>query len=710
MFGTSLAVVLAAILSVLTTVTALNQPWIGAEKTIGGEGPGIAITGFDPAGPAADVQGSRILAIEGSTGRIDVTPADALEEPDVLPSYQAMRDLFANQGALTEALRAGPVTIVTDEAAATVTAAQSRPLGSLPFVFWIQILVAVSSLVLGGWAASLRPKDLAPWLFAAAGAGLALAIFAAALYSTRDLALPEATWTFVSSLNVFGAITFGAFMGSMMLIYPVRLIPLWAVWIQPVVFALWYLGNPLGFWASRATGGHLATAVEMGMIVLGLLAQLWATRKNPKERSIAVWFGISVVFGSGMFIALMAVPGALGYEPTIRQGHAFLLFLFVYLGLAIGVARFRMFDLGDWSFRIFYYAVGVVLLFGLDAALISSLSFDAVPAFSSALLIVVVLYLPFRDQLSAVLRRRTARPAEDLSDAIGAVALAPTPQEREARYRDVLEAAFRPLTIDPAPGAVQAPTLIDEGAALDVPGPAGVPPLRLRWTGGGRRLYAPSDLRRAEGIVGTIARLDALADARDKAVEMERARIDRDVHDNIGVQLLGALHSAQPERKNALIRQTLSDLRDIVANTKAVDAPLREVVADLRGEVGMIYEAAGLPLEWADRDLPDVTVSAAVASSLRAIVREATGNALRHSNASRVSVKLSTQDGSVSLVVRDDGTGIAQDAARGNGLDNLAIRAEPLGGHFALDTGPHGTTLRMILPFDGTIAMPLAGE
>ncbi|MDB2407088.1 hypothetical protein N9W17_00970 [Jannaschia sp.] len=705
--GTAVALVAALLLGLIVTWLAMAQPWLGIEKRIGGDGPGMAMLAPDPNGPSAALDGTQLLAIEAGGTRIDLTPEDGVEEPDVVPTHAGLLALFDRSGRVHDLLRAGPVTLITDAGAFDVTPASARPLSDLPSVFWVQLMIAITIAALGGWVLSLRPRDPAAALFAAAGFGLSLAVFAAAWYSTRELALDGGGFRFASNLNMFGASVFGACMGSMMLIYPMRLVPLWAIWVQPVVFLLWFLGNPLGLWEGRGTGAHLATAVEMGLIVLGLLAQLWATRRHPKERALVAWFGISLVFGSGSFIALMAIPGAMGYEPTIRQGHAFLLFLFVYLGLAIGVARFRMFDLGDWSFRVLYYAAGAALLFAVDAALIAWLSLDRLPAFSVSLLLVVVLYLPLRDAIATLVQRRK-RPG-DLADAVGAVALATVPADREARWLTLLEQAFRPLGIDPMESGPTTPTLRDEGAALDMPAVAGLPALRLNWTGGGRRLFAPADRARAARLVDTVARLDELARARDRAVQQERDRIDRDVHDNIGVQLLGALHSDQPDRKNALIRQTLADLRDIVANTRIEDVPLRDLVADLRGEIGGLFEAAGTPLSWTDDGLPARTLPALQAATLRALLREATGNALRHSGAAQVSVALSVEAGVLRLVVSDDGQGIAPEAPRGKGLGNLRDRAEDAGGALTLTTGAEGTRVDARLPLIAPSPLAAAG-
>ncbi|WP_179379603.1 sensor histidine kinase [Jannaschia marina] len=690
--------------------TALAQPWLGLEKAIGAEGPGVAILGTDPGGPAADIAGTRILSVEGSGGIIELTEADALEEPDVLPTRDDMLALYARQGQVHDALRAGPVTLTTDSGAFEVTAAPTRPLASLPGVFWIQMLVGLAPLLLGGWVVSLRPRDPAAWLFMFAGLGLTFVALPAGVYSTRDLALAGPVFQIGSNMNLFGSLLFGACMTSLFLIYPRRIVPLWAIWVAPAVFFLWFLGNPLGVWEGRATGGHLSTAIEMLLILLGLAAQFWVTRKDPKDRAIVRWFGASVVFGCGGFIALMAVPGAMGLEPTIRQGHAFLLFLFVYLGLTIGVARYRMFDLGNWSFKLLYYGIGVILLFAIDAALISIFALDAGPAFSAALLLVVVLYLPARDFLRTRLRPRVSEI--DLGDATGAVALATTPAAREETMRNLLQRVFDPLEIERAPAPVQEPALVDEGVAMDMPVHPGEPSLRMLWTGGGRKLFAPRDRARAARLQETIARLSELARDHDAAVQAERTRINRDVHDNIGVQLLGALHSADADRKNALIRQTLTDLREIVSNVKSADAPLVEVVADLRAEVSELCDSAEVALDWSDNDLPQVELSATYAGALRAILREATGNALRHAGASRLSVVIAAPgETMLSLSVADDGRGIAADAPRGNGLDNLKHRAEALGGAFALEPRAEGgTRLAIELPILRPTPLAMAGR
>ena len=76
------------------------------------------------------------------------------------------------------------------------------------------------------------------------------------------------------------------------------------------------------------------------------------------------------------------------------------------------------------------------------------------------------------------------------------------------------------------------------------------------------------------------------------------------------------------------------------------------------------------------------------------VASEALANAMKHAQASRIVVSLTTRDGRLLLSVRDDGAGGA-DPARGSGLAGLADRVEALGGsirvHSAAGAGTHIT-------------------
>jgi signal transduction histidine kinase len=78
-----------------------------------------------------------------------------------------------------------------------------------------------------------------------------------------------------------------------------------------------------------------------------------------------------------------------------------------------------------------------------------------------------------------------------------------------------------------------------------------------------------------------------------------------------------------------------------------------------------------------------------IAAHLLATLREALSNVARHAAAGNVDITIEAGD-DLTLRVVDDGVGIPDDPDRGNGLNNMASRAEQLGGTFRITAGPTG--------------------
>jgi two-component system sensor histidine kinase DesK len=188
------------------------------------------------------------------------------------------------------------------------------------------------------------------------------------------------------------------------------------------------------------------------------------------------------------------------------------------------------------------------------------------------------------------------------------------------------------------------------------------------------------------GVNQLMARnLDLLA-AREEnaqlAVADERNRFARDLHDILGhsltvitvkAELANRLLDVDPDRARAELvdRERLS--RDALADVRRAVEGYRDLT--LPGELARAREA--LRAADIDAELPNSTDH--VPSDLRELfawtVREGVTNVIRHSGASRCTVRLEP-DG---VAVRDDGTGPEPRSAPGHGLDGLRERAAALG-------------------------------
>jgi signal transduction histidine kinase len=235
----------------------------------------------------------------------------------------------------------------------------------------------------------------------------------------------------------------------------------------------------------------------------------------------------------------------------------------------------------------------------------------------------------------------------------------------------------------------------------------------------GRRLGA---LRFVEAELSALALLGTVVAARrrrgrardgrhvDAAVERERRRIARDIHDSLAQDLafIAARVRALERDPTASVRldhlaiaatRALEHSRTTISTlTRPLDEPLDAALARNATEVAARHGGhAKLRLQ------AGVVVPPATRESLVMILREAVANAMRHGRAGSVDVSLSQQSW-LRLRVTDDGRGFdaAARAVRpdaGFGLQSMEERAQALGGGLVVRSAPGaGTTIEVALP------------
>ncbi|MCR8825427.1 sensor histidine kinase [Pseudosulfitobacter koreensis] len=713
--GTHFAgVVLAALaLAVSLTWIATKQPWLGLVLEADSSD-GVTIVEVAQGTPISqDVTGAQLWALAPAQPSgadaprgLDIEAVDIIEEPDAIASAELLQRFYDRQDQITTALRSGPVALTIERAGrfetVTATAASTRPLADLPVKFWLQLFVALTGGLVGAWVVCLRPRDAAAWMFLVAGVGLAMASAAAALYSAREIALGATLFTTASRINSSGSLIFGIGMVTLFLLYPRRIVPRPVLWLPAIAIGGAIAFIQLNNWPRHY--GLLQDLIAATMLVLlaVIVAQVVVNRKDPRARAMLGWLGLSIGVGAGGFVITSIVPILLNVPPVLEQSTAFLFFLLIYVGMAMGVLRYRLFDLATWSFGIMFYGLGMALLLLLDAALIYGLSLDRAPALGIALAAVGIVYLPFRTAVGHWLRRDRRLSAEELYKRVTEIAHAMDATEQQNLLIAFWTDLFNPLKVTPMNrGEGRATRLIDDGASLTLGAIAGLKGLRLDWAHQGARLFSSADLARAKALNAMVEQSLEQHQVYLEAVTSERMRINRDMHDNIGVLLLGALHAASPDRKDLLIRQTLSDLREIISNPLQNSLPLPQLVADLRAEIAGHLEAAEIRVNWRDHSLPNALLPAQHVHTVRSFLRESTSNIVRHSAARSVDVDLSEAQGLMTITLQDDGHGFDVETVKlGNGFINLAARVERLGGTFDLTSAPSGTRISACIPLD----------
>jgi len=120
----------------------------------------------------------------------------------------------------------------------------------------------------------------------------------------------------------------------------------------------------------------------------------------------------------------------------------------------------------------------------------------------------------------------------------------------------------------------------------------------------------------------------------------------------------------------------------------------------LSDQVGEFSKVSGLPVNVSIEDDANRLLSSQ-STALYRIAQEALANVFQHASASEAWLRLSFDRESVTLEVRDDGTGMSEDHRVGRGLGHMEERATALNGTMTIESEQgHGTTIRAVLPLN----------
>ena len=223
-----------------------------------------------------------------------------------------------------------------------------------------------------------------------------------------------------------------------------------------------------------------------------------------------------------------------------------------------------------------------------------------------------------------------------------------------------------------------------------------------------RLVHLRSELELGERLVEVTRSRARMADA----FELERRRIERDLHDGAQQRLVALTvalgmarldlpsDSAAAEQVNAAheqAKQALTELRELIRGVHP------QVLTD-RGLPAAVADAAGRSPVSVDVDvaLPRRLPGAVEVAAYFAVC-EALANVAKHSRATTASVRGRLLDDVLVVEVHDDGVGGA-DPAAGSGLAGLADRIAVVGGRLLLSSPPGGPTLlRMEIPCRQTV-------
>jgi ligand-binding sensor domain-containing protein/signal transduction histidine kinase len=204
---------------------------------------------------------------------------------------------------------------------------------------------------------------------------------------------------------------------------------------------------------------------------------------------------------------------------------------------------------------------------------------------------------------------------------------------------------------------------------------------------------------------------------RKAAIERERGRIAKDIHDDLGssltrIMLLGQRAKSDLAARNAVgahlekiinfSRNAVQAMDEIVWAVNPRHDNLDGLVDYLVEYATQFFQDAGIRLRLETPLSSQLALPAEVRHGLFLATKEAFNNVLKHSLASEVRFAVAAADSTINILIDDNGRGFdpghGQDGRQGNGLQNMRKRLEALGGQMQLQTAAgQGTKLRFVV-------------
>jgi signal transduction histidine kinase len=203
----------------------------------------------------------------------------------------------------------------------------------------------------------------------------------------------------------------------------------------------------------------------------------------------------------------------------------------------------------------------------------------------------------------------------------------------------------------------------------------------------GTRYYFSSELKKKQLQIEKL-----------EAVHTERERMSADLHDDIGshistVQLLANKVSENTSSEYAAefkttIKELGQKIREIIWVTKSENDTLENFILYVRQYITKQMDLADIALVTnLPKEIPEHTMPSAMRRDVYLCIKECINNIVKHANAGKVIMEITIFDNKVEINIQDDGIGLKDGNAFGNGLKTMHARLKKYNGSYELKGG-----------------------
>lgn len=424
----------------------------------------------------------------------------------------------------------------------------------------------------------------------------------------------------------------------------------------------------------------------LGAIVLCLL-QWFASYANTEKRKQLYWVITAWMVAPVVYIIFYMVPMAGDHTPILSRSMTWAVMALCYALIVVVIRRFALLYLDQHLQRATKWVAHIILLLMLDMLVLWLVYINRDLPLVGLLVLILWGYVPLRFMLKRYLDSHLDEQGDGAFRSAVSYLFRQFDQATNnepwpiIKWPDLLVHAFQPMSVSETQDT-RTSRLINNGQTLHVKGNAFSPALQINHAQGGARLFTNEDLNLINTLHFMFEQTQQFKSAFIAGQTEERQRIRRDLHDQIGFQLVSIIYSNDVNMSRVIAKNTLAELRLLIKALQPKLTKLNNLLIDLKTLSDDFCQLAEMDLHWfIAGSIPDLNISGRQYVNLVSAVRELLVNVQRHAQAEKVAINIAIEGRKLTIHVHDNGNGITEkNQASGNGISNLMSRVNELHG------------------------------
>ncbi len=674
----------------LSIKLSISTPWLGIGFQVEPSSGEVHVASVDKNSPALNIiyPGEHVIAMLNTTHGVRLSRELIQGMPYNFSTYKEFNYFFNLQSQAGDILNSNNIMLENENHTLfEITPTRTRPISSLPLMFWLQLLVGgsiffVSMSVLAFGSIKVEAVNLC---FSLAGVSFLILSSVVAVYSNREVALNGQMFYVLSVIQYYASLSFVLFFVSIFCFYPMKIKQaklLMLALFSLSLFSLLHLFQVFEFlFLSVYVLFYIIGVIGIFFIIL----QYKYTRGFIIERASLRWLVYALITGDVLFFIISIIPVITNLELIHKQFFYWVAVLCVYIGIALGIKKYKLFKLELWALYSWVWMFGGLVVLAMAVLLMTMFHVSVTVALLLSMLVIGWLYFPLRHWLwgNYAFGFNRAHYQERLPELLEIILSPKAVRSTNEQWEFLLRQVFEPVLIMRDIEEPSEITIKESGAVLHIPEFEGIPAMGLAGVEHGSRLFNANDVSFLNSMITLFRNAQLFKGAYEQGVHEERTRIARDLHDDVAARLLTLIHKTEGTPQEPLAREALVTLRESINSlggqkNQSLDDILRELQVDIKFRLA----AVDIKLYWEqDRRVYKKTLTSRQATNFKRISQELISNILKHANASSVKVESSLETELFSLSICDDGnTKLMKDWVNGRGVNNIRTRIKESGG------------------------------